>query len=363
MLRIENIHTRTVSVPLAKRVLSSIHDIETIGCVLVSIETNQNIVGESLLFTLNNQYLGLMEHMVQELSSNIIGQDAEAYEHIWQKLSAKIQFFGSGGFLVFGLSALDMAIWDVIGKYQRRPLHRMLGAARDKAPVYASGGLFLHLSVDELVEEAKSFVRDGYKAMKMRVGGASLHEDILRVKAVREAIGNDIALMADANQALNFEQAVFLGRKLQDFNLTWFEEPMPAHQFEAYSRLCTELDVPIATGESNYTKVEFRRLLETRGADIIMPDLSRIGGMTELRKVAAMAEAVDVPVSPHLYPEYCLGAMGGFANGAYVEQMPWFAPLFNETIEMVEGSYLMPDRAGFGFTFNHQKIEQYSINP
>lgn len=361
MLRIERISTRIVSVPLERPVISSIHDINRVGCVLVSVETSQNVVGEGLLFTLNDQYLGLMEHMVRELGARIVGEDAEASERIWSGLWGQIQFFGSGGFLVFGISAIDMAIWDAVGKYQRRPIHRMLGAARERTRVYASGCLFLDRSIEELAEEARACVQAGYRAMKVRVGGGSAADDVARVRAVREAIGDDVALMADANQALSFDQAVSLGRKLQDFDLAWFEEPMPAFQFEAYSRLCAELDMPIATGESNYTRVEFRRLLETRGADVIMPDLSRIGGVTELRKVAAMAEAFDVPVSPHLYPEYSVGILGGLANGSYVENMPWFAPLFSEQLEIVAGECVVPERPGFGFTFDPAKVERFGL--
>jgi len=180
-----------------------------------------------------------------------------------------------------------------------------------------------------------------------------------RVRAVREAIGPEVDLMADVNQRLNVEQAVRLGRRLEEFNLRWLEEPVPAHDLEGCARVAAALDTPIAIGENESDRYGFRRILEMKAADVLMPDLARIGGFTEFLKVAHMAEAYDVPVSPHIYPEQSLQLMGSLPNAIYLEYMPWFSPLYLETIQIRNGKALLPQKPGIGFTFDPEAIERY----
>jgi L-alanine-DL-glutamate epimerase-like enolase superfamily enzyme len=362
MLRIENVRAELVSVPLSRPVISSIHNISRIGVVIVSVETSAGVTGEGLLFTLDGHMLRSLKSVVEELGRISIGEDAEAFEHVWSKIYGRMQFFGSGGFLVFALSGIDMAIWDAVGKYQKRSMRQMLGGGRTQVPTYASDALFLDRSLEELVEEARMLVAQGYTAMKIRVSGRNIDDDVRRVRAVRDAIGDRIALMADANQALDLNGAIALGRRLEEFNLAWFEEPIPAHQFEAYSILAAALDTPIATGESNYTRHEIKQLIDGRGADILMPDLSRIGGFTELRKVAALAEASDIAITPHLYPEHCIGAVASFPNATYVEHMGWFSPLLKEPAEFADGAFAVPERFGIGFTVDTDKKVAWAVS-
>lgn len=361
MLRIEHVRARAVSLPLKQPVISSIHNIDRVGCLIVEVETSAGVVGEGLLFTLNDYLLRLMQTMVEEFAPIVVGEDAEATEHVWSKLWGRVQFFGSGGFLIFGISAIDMALWDAIGKHQKRSMRQLFGGGRTHVPVYASDALFVDRSIDQLAEEARRLVADGYTAMKIRLAGRSIDDDVARVRTVREAVGDGITLMADANQALDLNKAIALGRRLEEFSLAWFEEPMPAHRFEDYALLCAALDTPIATGESNYTRLEFKRLIDMRGADILMPDLSRIGGPTELRKVAALAEASDIAVTPHLYPEHSVGIVGALPNATYVEHMSWFSPLFKEKLVLSNGGFEVPDRPGFGFTVDPEVVSRFGV--
>src|SRR5262249_22071465 len=151
-------------------------------------------------------------------------------------------------------------------------------------------GLWLSLSKQQLVDEALHFVEQGFTAIKMRLGCTDAKEDIARVKAIREAIGPAIKLMADANQGQTEAQAIRLGRSLEEYDLTWFEEPLPAWDLEGLGRVAAELDTPIASGETEYTRYGFRRMLELRSADILMPDLQRVGGVSEFVRVGHLAE-------------------------------------------------------------------------
>jgi L-alanine-DL-glutamate epimerase-like enolase superfamily enzyme len=210
--------------------------------------------------------------------------------------------------------------------------------------------------VEELVEEAQSFVAQGFRAMKMRLGKPDAAEDAARVKAVRNAIGPGIRLMADANQGLTETQALKLGRMIEEYDLTWFEEPLPCWDLEGLARISAALDTPIASGETEYSRYGFRRMLDLRSADILMPDLQRVGGVSEFLRVSQMAQAQDIPVSSHLFPETSLSLMGALSNAIYLEYMPWLSRLYNEALEFDAGDALVPERPGWGFTLNRDYI-------
>jgi L-alanine-DL-glutamate epimerase-like enolase superfamily enzyme len=255
-----------------------------------------------------------------------------------------------------GISALDGALWDAKAKSLGQPLFRLLGGARTQIPVYNSAGLWLSYSEAELVEEAERFIAEGFSAMKMRIGSGDADADIARVRLVRKTIGPKIKLMADANQGLSESQAIRLGRRLEEFDLTWFEEPLPAWDLEGVARVAAALDTPIASGETEYARYGFREMLTLGSADILMPDLQRVGGVSEFMRVGHMAAAYDVPVSSHLFPEASLSLLGAISNANFLEYMPWFSPLYRETIEFRDGNAVIPERPGWGFTFDPERI-------
>jgi len=360
-MKITDVRTVLVNIPFEKPLRTSIHSFGCAGCVLVFMDTDAGITGESYVFSFNVARLKVFDAMIQSFKSELLGEDPDYTEKIWQKIWREINFFGHKGVTLFGLSAIDVACWDVKGKAAGRPIYKLLGAVRDQVPVYASGGLWLSQTIDELVKEAKDFIAQGFRYMKLRIGKPCIEEDVERVRAVRQIIGPDIGLMVDANQAFNLTHAIKLGRRLEELNLVWYEEPVAAYDLEGSARVAAALDVPIASGETDYTRYGFRQMLEMKAADILMPDLARMGGYTDFLKVAHMAEAYEVPVSPHIFSEQSLQIMGVIPNGTYLEHMPWFAPLFREKIEIKNGMVEIPNRPGTGFTFDLNKIEEYRI--
>jgi L-alanine-DL-glutamate epimerase-like enolase superfamily enzyme len=357
-VRIKDVRTVRVNVPIENWVIKP--DIQSFSCVLVFVDTDEGITGESLVFTFEMQQLDVLNSMVLSLKTSVLGEDLHYTARIWQKMWQEIRFFGQKGIALFGLSAIDRACWDAVGKAAGQPLYKLLGAYRDEVPTYASG-LWLPRSIEELVQDAKGFLAEGFHAMKMRIGKPRIEEDVERVRAVRQAIGPDVALMVDANKRLTVEHAIRLGRKLEEFNLTWFEEPVPAYDLEGSARVAAALDVPIASGESEYTRYGFREMLEKKAADILMPDLARVGGITEFLKVAHMAEACDVPVTPHIFPEESMQLVGAIPNAIYVECMRWFSPLYREKMLLKDGRMVLPQRPGIAFTFDPEVVERYRI--
>lgn len=355
-MKVTHVETQTVVVALEKPIGSALGQIANFGCILVSVHTDGGITGENLIFTLNDRRTAVLRQMVDELADLVVGQDAGHIAGFWARAWKDINFLGHKGVPVAGISAIDGALWDALGKTAGLPLYRLLGGAKNRVPAYHSGGLWLSRSIDELVTEAQSFAAKGFRAMKMRLGSPNPAEDIARVRAVREAIGPSVKLMADANQGLNEAQAIRLGRMLEEFDLTWFEEPLPAWDLDGLARVAAALDTPIASGETEYTRYGFRRMLELRSADILMPDLQRVGGVSEFMRVGHMAESHDVAVSSHLFPETSLQVLGALSNSIYLEFMPWFSPLYNETLDFAEGDAVVPERPGWGFTFNKDYI-------
>lgn len=355
-MKVVGVDTQAVVVSLDKPIGSALGQIRDFGCILVTLRTDEGMTGENLVFTLNNRRTKVLRQMVEELAELVIGRDAGHIADFWARAWKDINFLGHKGVTIVGISALDGALWDALGKSVGLPIYRLIGGARSRVPAYHSGGLWLSSTVGELVEEAQRFVAEGFGAIKMRLGLPDPREDAARVKAVRAAIGPAIRLMADANQGQSESQAIRLGRLLEDYDLTWFEEPLPAWDLEGLARVAAELDTPIASGETEYTRYGFRRMLELRSADILMPDLQRVGGVSEFVRVGHLAESFDVPVSSHLFPETSIQVLGGLSNAIYLEFMPWFSKLYNETLVFSNGEALVPERPGWGFTFNWDYI-------
>ena len=355
-MKVTRVKTRCVTVKLDKPIGSALGQLHSFGCILVFVHCDSGIVGENLIFTLNARRTRVLQSMVEEMADLVIGRDAGHIAGFWARAWRDINFLGHKGVPVVGISALDGALWDALGKMSNLPLYRILGGAQDRVPVYHSGGLWLSSSDKELVAEAERFAAAGFRAMKMRLGSPEPATDVARVRAVRTAIGPKIKLMADANQGLTESQAIRLGRALEEFDLTWFEEPLPAWDLDGLARVAAALETPIASGETEYTRYGFRRMLELRSADILMPDLQRVGGVSEFIRVGHMAESYDIPVSSHLFPETSLQVLGALANTIYLEYMPWFSKLYNETIEFAEGQAIVPERPGWGFTFSQDYV-------
>lgn len=360
-MKVTAVDTTLVHLPLPKPIGTAIHSIESTGLVLVEVKTDSGVVGQSHIFTINGDRLKAFDEMVKGLSKFVIGQDPHDTGLIWSAIWQEINPTGHKGVTVSALSSLDQACWDAVGKAAELPLHKLFGGSRNEIDTYASSGLWLSYTTAELVAEAKQFAESGFRSMKIRVGSDDPLEDIARVRAVRDAVGPGVGLLADANQRFNPKAAIRLGRKLEQFDLIWFEEPVSAFDLQGHAEVKRALDVPIASGETEYTMLGMKAMLDANAADILMPDLQRIGGYTEFKKTAALAEANHIRVSSHFFTEASLCLAGSISNFMSVEHIDWFAPLFNETMELTDGKLKIPDRPGHGFTFNPEALSRYRI--
>jgi D-galactarolactone cycloisomerase len=311
----------------------------------------------------------------------LIGRDPLDTSVIWDSLYNWTRDQGMKGITISALSALDIALWDIKGKALGLPVYKLLGGAyRQKARAYATGlyePQHVPSVVEALVAEALGYKKDGFVGMKLKIG-YGFETDVRYMQAVREAIGDDLYLMVDANHAYNASEAIRLAREMEQFNIYWFEEPVPPEDLDGYLEVKNHANILIAGGECEYTRYGFRELINRHAVDILQPDLCAAGGFTEMMKIIAMASAANVPVVPHVW-----GTNVGLAASLQLfAALPHFPerrfpaePLFEfdrsahplrdgvtlETFEMQDGYLPIPDRPGLGISLDMDFVERYAF--
>ncbi len=360
-MKITALRTIVVNLPIDPPILSAIFAIRSTSCVLCYLETDEGLVGEGLVHAINGERVGVLDAMVQSLAPLVLGLDPTLGGSVNARAWKDLNFLGYEGVTIQALAGIDMALWDLRGQAAGLNVSRLIGAVRTSVPVYASGGLWLSSSIEALQREAADFVARGFRAMKTRVGPNEPEKMVARVRAVREAIGPEIGLMVDANQQLSVSAAIRLGRMLEPLNLTWFEEPVICHDHSGEAAITAALDTPIASGETVHTHRGVLRMLQAKSADILMPDVQRMGGPTEFLKAGALCEAFNTPISSHLFPEISLPLLAALPNAYFLEHMPWFEPLYGQSITLDStGHAVVPEGPGWGLRFDPAAVRRYA---
>jgi len=335
----------------------------TTPVVIAQVRTDTGLEGVGYTLTLNPEFTRSLATMVEELGELLIGHDPHRTEDLFRRMLYPSNWVGPGGLLNIAAAALDIAIWDLKGKDLDQPLWRLLGGASDRARVYDSNAL-LSMDIDELQQAAADSVKRGYTAMKLRPGldrHGPIRDVVARVRAVREAIGFDIDLMYDVNQTWTPARCIQVGRALEDQELYWIEDPTLMHDIAGQADVAASLATPICSGEYHYDAPPLLRLLNERAVDYLMVDLLRQGGITQFRKVAAMAEVFGVQVSSHIIPEVYAHCIAAIPNGLIVEGMPWTEMLFTGVPELVAGDLVLSERPGHGLELDMAAIERYAV--
>ncbi len=331
--------------------------------VTLEVETDAGVGGLGVSY-FGGALSGTLKSAVDELGALSIGEDPLRVEAVAAKLREAAGSAGPGGIFNLALSALDTALWDIRGKALGLPLWKLLGGARERVPSYASGALMRGLALDRVIEAAATLKDKGWRQMKMQLalpGETTPGKEVDRARRVREAIGPEIELMCDINQRWRPEQAIDIGRRIEDagVGLFWLEDVTTADDFAGLARVADALSTPIAGGEYVWGIVPFRHMLEARSVDVAMIDLVRVGGITQWLKVAGMAEAFNLPVVSHLIPEVHVHLIGAVPNGLTVEYMPWLTPLFREVPVIQNGELAMPTKPGLGLEFDRAALDRY----
>ena len=343
------------------------------GWLIVEIFTDDGLVGignAALAPPITKQVIDLY------LKPLLIGADPWNIEFLWQHMYRKTMAFGRKGIGMAAISAVDIALWDLLGKSAKQPVFRLLGGrTKPRIPVYASRLYSVELS--ELAAEAKRYKKEGYKAMKLRFGwgpadgAAGMQKNVALVKTVREAVGDGIDVMADAYMGWTLDYAKRMLPLLEPFNLRWLEEPVIPDDIHGYAELKSYARIPIAGGEHEFTQYGFRDLLEARAVDYIQFDTNRVGGITQARKISALAESYSVPVIPHAGQMHNYHVVMSSLNSPMAEYFPivdvevgnelfWY--IFDGEPKAQDGFVDLDDNLpGLGLTVNEKALAKFEV--
>jgi D-galactarolactone cycloisomerase len=299
---------------------------------IVEIATDEGITGWGECYGPAAVNKALIE---TQYRPRVIGRDPFDVEVVWEDLYNRIKDYGATGFAITALSGIDIALWDIIGRATGKPIHKLIGGAhRTEVQAYATGLYFIDMDrlVEEAVEEAVEYAGQGFRAIKMKIGLGDPKLDLRRVEAVRKAIGPDVQLAVDANHCFTVPQAIRLGRMLEPLDLMWFEEPISPEDHDGYVEVTRALDMAVAGGENDFTRWGFRDIIARKAMDIVQPDVCAAGGLSECRKISALASAHGVECVPHAWGS----AIGLAATLQWLAALPDTPPAFRPISPMLE---------------------------
>ncbi len=332
--------------------------------VTLRLGTDAGIEGIGMTF-FGGALTGTLKSAIDELGALTVGEDPLCVEAIVHKLRvAAGNSAGPGGIFTLALSAIDIALWDIKGKFFELPLARLLGGFRDRVPTYASGALMRHFPLDHTVKAAETLIAKGFRQMKTQLalpGDTNPAREVDHIRRVREAVGPNIDLMCDINQRWSVHQAIDIGRRIEDVGLFWLEDVTAHDDYQGLARVTEALATPVAGGEYVYGIATFRQMLEARSVDIVMIDVLRAGGITQWMKIAGMAEAFNLPVVNHLYPEVSVHLVSAIPHGLTVEYMPWSLRMFKEGPAIEKGQLVVPSKPGLGLEFDPETFKRYGV--
>ena len=294
--------------------------------------------------------------LTRDLPDQLIGQEADRIEHLWQKIWWGQHYGGRGGAAVLAQSAVDMALWDLKARRLGQPLWTLLGGHDPRVPCYA-GGIDLDLPLDRLLRQTDDNLRKGFRAIKMKVGRERLSEDVERVRAMRDHLGDGFPLMVDANMKWSADEAIRAARAFQPFDLVWLEEPVIPDDVAGQARVVREGGLPIASGENLRTLWDFKHLIAAGGVTYPQPDVTNCGGVTGFIKIAHLAEAFNLPVTSHGAHDVTVHLLAAVPNRSYLEAHGFGLDRYiAEPLTIEDGFAVAPDRPGHGIEFDWQAL-------
>ena len=282
------------------------------------------------------------------------------FRSMYRDVIGRLHLIGRQGVSVIAAAGLDMAIWDALSKASGLPLCEFLGGTTGKIRTYNTNGLWL-LPLNKLAKEAQELVDEGqFSAIKVRLGRSRIEDDVQALAVIRDSIGDQIRLMCDFNQGQTIQEAIWRMHALDDQGLHWFEEPVVFDNYQQSAQLAAELKTPVSIGENIYGPRSFLDAVKANAADLYMPDLMRIGGVTGWMRAAAIAGAAGIPLSSHLYPEVSAHLLRASESADWLEYRDWGNPIIAEPFQVIHGEAIVPDRPGNGIEWDEVAVAKYA---
>jgi len=372
-VKITKVEAMVLTCHLDKPIMDATYTLPHRSAVLVKVDTDEGLsgIGEAAYF--GGPPMITKTIIEKELQEYLLGEDPLNVERLWEKMYQGSIKHGRKGVVVAGMSGIDIALWDIKARAAKMPLYKLLGGCYEQIRAYASAGFYApDKGVKELTAEMASYVKEGFTAVKMKIGRLSPAEDVARVKAVREAIGDDIDLLVDANNAYTSYQAIKIARKMEDSNIFWFEEPVPAEDIVGSAAVAAAIDTPLAAGENEFTRYGFRDLIINKAIDIAQPDVTWCGGITEAKKIAALASAWSIICVPHSFSSAIalvanLNFSASIPNSLFQEFDRNYNPLrenlLRDPITINRDGYIeLTDKPGLGVELDESVVKKYRVD-
>jgi mandelate racemase len=356
-VKISELRVRAVKVPMVQPHRTASGIITESPLVLTDVLTEDGVVGHSMVFTYTVAALKPTAELIKNLETLVVGEPLAPAE-IAQRLARRFRLLGPQGLVAIALAAIDMALWDAMARTYSISLIRLLGGIEKSIPAYGAVGFE---GVSGSAQGAEEWAKRDFKGVKAKIGYATLREDLEVVRAMRKAVGNEMAIMVDYNQSLSPAEAVRRLRALDGEALTWAEEPVLAHDYDGHAFVAREIHTPIQCGENWWGPIELQQAIQVRASDYVMLDVMKIGGVTGWLNAAALAEAHSIPLSNHLWPEISAQLMCLSPMAHYLEYADWWNPILEEPLRVEHGMATVEAVVGSGVSWNEKAVTRLAV--
>ena len=353
---IQGFRVRAVRVPMTEPHRTASGVITESPLVLTDVITDTGISGHSIVFTYTPAALNPTAELIQNCEALVKG-DVLAPVEVEQKLAKRFRLLGTQGLVGIALAAIDMALWDALAHVHSLPLVRLLGGVEKPVRAYGAVG---YDGVQGSAKGAEGWGKRGFMGIKAKIGYPTVQEDVAVVRAMRKAVGNDMAIMVDYNQCLTPTEAVERLRVLDDEGLTWVEEPTLAHDYAGHALVAREARTPIQCGENWWGTLDMLHAIEAQASDFLMPDVMKIGGVSGWLRAATLAHAKGIRVSNHLWPEISARLLCCTPTAHWLEYADWWNPILAEPLRIEKGMAIIDDAFGTGVEWNEDAVSRFS---
>lgn len=354
---IKKLRIYRASSTLSKPIADATHEISDIKFYVVEVETGEGITGQGYLLSFHYSPEAITGAL-KDIRKFILERGFSVNETVRmkQEYEAEAEYFGDTGLLRWAQAAVNIAMWDAWCKILKQPIYKVLGGSNKKIPVYGSGG-WLSYSDQELLDEVMDYKKRGFSAVKIKVGSKNgIAHDIYRLNKCREALGESVQIMMDANQGMKVVDALNLAEEAKNIGIKWFEEPVSHTDFAGYELLRSKCGIALAMGEREYNCEALKSLVARNALDLWQPDIIRIGGVEEWRNSASLAGAFHLPVLPHYYKDYDVPLLATISHGYGAESFDWIDGIIDNPMKIKDGFARPREGYGWGFSFMKEHL-------
>ena len=358
-LTFDRVVIRPVAIPMRRPIVAKVGTYPEWPFILIDVYTKEGVVGHSYLEPYLKNAVRYIGPAIEDMARAFAGRRLAPLD-MYRDVMGTLHLLGRQGVSVIAAAGLDMAIWDALAKAAGLPLAAMLGGTTGRIRTYNTNGLWL-IPHEQLADQAAELVAEGsFNAIKIRLGRQTIGDDVRAIDSVRQAIGPQVQLMSDFNQGQTLQDALLRMHALDDQGLYWFEEPVVFDSYAQSAQLARELKTPVSIGENIYGPRSFLDAVQAQAADVYMPDLMRIGGVTGWMRAAAIAGAAALPLSSHLYPEVSAHLLRASESADWLEYRDWGNPIIAEPFALADGHVTVPDRPGNGIAWVESAVKKFA---